>query len=418
MEVNRLTLPNGLRVVHCPDRSTAMVAVNVLYDVGARDESPELTGMAHLFEHLMFGGSAHVADFDAALSAAGGMSNAWTSSDFTNFYDVLPAVNVQTALWLESDRMQQLAFSGQSLEVQRSVVIEEFKQVCLNRPYGDMDHALRRLAYSAHPYRYPVIGRDFSHIEKVTLEDVEQWFYSHYAPNNAVLAIGGNIEADAAFSLVDKWFGSIPSREIAPRLLPPEPLPAAARSAEMTGNVPQTAIVVAYPMEGYGTPGYFNADMLSDILANGQASRFYRELVMGTDLFTEVDASIQGTEAPGLFLINARLQSEGAQAEAAAVQAIESQLERLRQQPVAERDVQLCRNRLESNRTFGLLNYLKLTQTIAMAEMHGEDPDSFMAPYSRITPSTLQSTARSLFAPSHRLQLTYRPQSENLPVNQ
>ena len=178
-------------MVHVQDTSTTMVAVNTLYNVGARDEHPHLTGMAHLFEHLMFGGSANIADFDGRLSAAGGNSNAWTSSDFTNFYCVLPAVNLSTALWLESDRMLRLAFSDRALEVQRSVVIEEFKQVCLNRPYGDMEHAFRSLAYTVHPYRTPVIGKDFSHIEKVTQEDVRQWFYSHYSPGNAVLAISG-----------------------------------------------------------------------------------------------------------------------------------------------------------------------------------------------------------------------------------
>ena len=209
MQINRFTLPNGLRVVHTRDTATAMVAVNVLYDVGARDESPALTGMAHLFEHLMFGGSVNVADFDGALSAAGGVSNAWTSSDFTNFYDVLPAVNLDTALWLESDRMLRLAFSEKSLQVQRHVVIEEFKQVCLNRPYGDLDHHLRSLAFTRHPYRYPVIGKEFSHIEKVTDEDVRNWFFSHYAPDNAVLAVCGNVGFDRVRESVNRWFGDM-----------------------------------------------------------------------------------------------------------------------------------------------------------------------------------------------------------------
>ena len=215
MEVNRFTLPNGLRVAHVRDSATAMVAVNTLYDVGARDESPELTGMAHLFEHLMFSGTEAMPDFDAPLSAAGGISNAWTSNDFTNFYDVLPAVNIETALWLESDRMRGLAFSEKGLQVQKSVVTEEFKQVCLNQPYGDRDHALRSLAYRIHPYRHPVIGKDFSHIERVTPDDERQWFYSHYAPNNAILAICGNIDFDTTRRLVEKWYAGIPSRPIA-----------------------------------------------------------------------------------------------------------------------------------------------------------------------------------------------------------
>lgn len=410
MKINRFTLDNGLRVVHVHDRSTAMVAVNTLYDVGARDESPALTGIAHLFEHLMFGGSAHVPDFDAALSAAGGISNAWTSSDFTNFYDVLPAANIETALWIESDRMLRLALSERSLEVQRNVVIEEFKQTCLNRPYGDMDHALRALCYRTHPYRFPVIGKDFSHIERVTLADAERWFYSHYAPDNAVLAICGNIDATTAERLVRKWYGDLPPRKVASRRLPAEPLPAAPRTTTVSGRVPQTALAIAYPMAGYGTPEYFNADIISDILANGHASRFYRELLMGTDIFTEVDAAIQGTEEPGLFLINAKLARNGEEAEREAIAAIDAQTSRMARESVGKRDVELCLNQLESARTFGLLNYLSVAQTIALAEMHREDANRFMEPYRVITPDTLRSTAATIFNPDHKCTLIYRPE--------
>jgi predicted Zn-dependent peptidase len=411
MQINRFTLSNGLRVVHSQDTVTTMVAVNLLYNVGSRDEQPELTGMAHLFEHLMFGGSVNVAEFDDELSAAGGISNAWTSSDFTNFYDVLPAVNIETALWLESDRMLRLAFSDKALEVQRNVVIEEFKQMCLNRPYGDLDHALRALAYKEHPYRYPVIGREFSHIEKVTQDDVRSWFYSHYAPNNAVLAICGNISLEDTQRLVEKWFGGIEARDIAPRNLPIEPLPEAPRSFEMTGKVPQTAIVMAYPMPKYGDEGYFECDIISDILANGKSSRFYRELQLGTDLFTEIDASIQGAEDVGLFLINAKLNNSEHNREQEAIAAIEAQLNRLVAETVAERELQRCINRLESTRTFSLLNYLSVAQALAQAEIHGEDANSFMAPYLAITPQSLQATARTIFNPTHRFTLTYRPEN-------
>ncbi len=409
MQINRFTLPNGLRVVHSPDTVTAMVAVDVLYDVGARDENPSLTGMAHLFEHLMFGGSENIPDFDGALSAAGGISNAWTSSDFTNFYNVLPAVNIETALWLESDRMLKLAFSPKALEVQRSVVIEEFKQVCLNRPYGDLDHALRSLAYKKHPYRYPVIGKEFSHIEKVTQNDVRNWFYSHYGPDNAVLSICGNVTFDQVRRLVTKWFGNIESRHIAPRHIPQEPLQTAPRHLEMSGDVPQTAIVMAYPMAPYGQPGYFEADIISDILANGRSSRFYRSLQLGTDLFTEVDASIQGSADAGLFLINARLRENTPQAEADAIGAITARLTQLTQTEVAPRELRRCINRLESNRTFSLLNYLTVAQTLAQAEMRNENPDNFMAPYLAITPASLLDHARGLFDPDRLNTLIYRP---------
>lgn len=410
MKINRFTLANGLRAVHCHDTATAMVAVNVLYNVGARDESPNLTGMAHLFEHLMFSGSANVADFDAALSAAGGVSNAWTSSDFTNFYDILPAANIETALWLESDRMLKLNFSEHALEVQRHVVIEEFKQVCLNRPYGDMDHRLRELAYTVHPYRYPVIGKDFSHVEKVTLADVESWFYSHYAPNNAVIAICGNISFNETKKLVEKWFGTVPRRDIAPRHNAAEPTPLKPRITYAYGNVPQTAIALAYTMDGYGSRQYYNADILSDILSNGRASRFYQELLMGSDIFTEIDAAIQGSEEPGLFLINARLRRNGNNAEHEALTAIHTQLKRLVDDPTDKHDVQLCLNRLESSHTFGLLNYLNVARTLALAEMHSEDANKFMLPYRKITPETLQLTAGEIFMPEHEFTLVYRPQ--------
>jgi predicted Zn-dependent peptidase len=409
MEINRFTLSNGLRVVHSHDKATAMVAVNVLYGVGARDEQADLTGMAHLFEHLMFGGSANIADFDGRLSAAGGVSNAWTSHDFTNFYEVLPAVNFETALWLESDRMLQLGFVEKSLEVQRSVVIEEFKQVCLNRPYGDMEHAFRRLAFKQHPYRFPVIGKEFAHIEKVTMDDVRQWFYSHYAPNNAVVAVCGNVSLQQTREAVERWFGDIPRRDIAVRCRVVDPLPEAPRYEVMSGNVPQTALNIGYPMPAYGTEGYFESDMLSDVLANGQSSRFYRKLLLGTGLFTEIDAAIQGTEDPGLFTITAKLSQNGEDAEAQAIAAINAELQLLCDELIGEHELQRCVNRLESTRTFSLLNYLSVAQTLATDAMHGEDTNEFMKPYRAITPESLQAVARRIFNPMHSITLVYRP---------
>lgn len=387
-----------------------MVAVNTLYDVGARDERPDLTGMAHLFEHLMFGGSVNIPDFDTQLSAAGGNSNAWTSNDFTNFYCVLPACNLATALWLESDRMLSLAFSDKALEVQRSVVIEEFKQMCLNRPYGDMEHRFRSLAFTTHPYRIPVIGKEFGHIEKVTQQDVVEWFHSHYAPNNAVLAVCGNVTFEETLRLVEKYYGSIPSRTIAERSHPAEPLQTSPRTAVVTGAVPRTALRLAFPMDPYGTTAYHEADTLSDILANGNSSRFYRRLMLGTDLFTEVDACILGSEEPGLFLINAKLAREGADAEARATDAILAELRRLTLDPPTDAEVRRAVNLLESSRTFSLLHYLQVAQTLATAELHGEDPDRYMDPYRAHTPASLQAAATRLFDPSRLISLTYRPE--------
>lgn len=408
MEVNKYTLDNGLRLVHVYDPDTVMVAVNVLYDVGARDERPELTGMAHLFEHLMFGGSVNVPDFDGRLSAAGGHSNAWTSSDFTNFYDVLPAVNLSTALWLESDRMLQLDFSERSLQVQQSVVVEEFKQMCLNRPYGDMDHRLREMAYRVHPYRTPVIGKDFSHIEKVTLDDVREWFYSHYGPSNAVIAICGNVPFEEAVAETERWFGGIPRRATAVRRCPAEPEQTEPRRAEASGDVPNTMIKVVYPMDGYGTQGYFEADTISDILANGRSSRFYRELLLKGGQFAEIDASIIGSEDPGLFLISTTLSESGPEAEERALKAIREQLERLKQEPPGAGELRRCVNLLESNRTFSNLNCLQVAQTAAMAEMHGEHPDDFMRPYRLHTPERISEAAARLFRPEKEGVLVYR----------
>ena len=210
IETTRFELGNGLRFVHNYDGNTAMVAVNVLYNVGARDERGDLTGLAHLFEHLMFGGSVNIPDFDGAIERAGGKNNAWTSNDFTNFYDILPAQNAETAFWLESDRMLSPSFADRTLEVQRSVVTEEFKQQCLNRPYGDLSHHLRKLVYTAHPYSWPVIGKTPEHIARVTPQDTREFFFSHYAPNNAVVAVSGNITAEETRRLAEKWFGDIP----------------------------------------------------------------------------------------------------------------------------------------------------------------------------------------------------------------
>lgn len=409
IETSRFTLDNGLRVIHNHDSATAMVALNVLYDVGARDEDPQLTGMAHLFEHLMFGGSANIPDFDSQLEAAGGMSNAWTSNDFTNFYDVVPAQNAETAFWLESDRMLALAFSDKALEVQRHVVIEEFKQQCLNRPYGDMSHYLRRMVYTAHPYRYPVIGKDPSHIERVTQDDVRQFFYSHYSPSNAVLAVSGNISADECRKLSEKWFADIPARKIQPRLYAPEPLQTSARETEATGDVPGTMITIAYPMAGYGTQDYFVADIISDILATGRSSRLYRNLLMGTDLFSDIDASIIGSEEPGFLMINARLRDNTDRTVTQATQAIGLQLQQLVSDGVSDRELERVLNKFESNLTFSNISYLAKAQALALSEMHREDINGILPAYRAMTAADVTRTATEIFNPSHCNTLVYRP---------
>lgn len=392
------TLPNGLRVVHSPDTQSAMVVLNVLYNTGARDESPELTGMAHLFEHLMFGGSANVPSFDSALELAGGENNAATSNDFTFFYDVVPAQNAETAFYLESDRMLALAFSDKALEVQRQVVVEEFKQVCLNKPYGTVMHRLRPLLYDAHPYSWPVIGKETEHIEKVTQADVRNWFYSHYAPNNAILAIAGNISLEEAKQLANKWFGPIPHREIAKRSLADEPWPLETRRLVVEDNVPQTSIDIAYRMDPYGSTGFFAADAITDILAAGKSSRLFQRLVMGTKLFTIADASISGSEHSGFIHMHARLTSDDDASIKLAEEMLIAQAAQLAQPGnISEYELERTKNRYESTFTFENVNLVNRAQNLAMAVFHGEDINENVARYRSLTSADIASAARRIF---------------------
>lgn len=376
-----------------------MVAVNVLYNTGARDESRKLTGIAHLFEHLMFGGSANIPEFDKELEDAGGNSNAWTSNDFTNFYEVIPAVNVETAFHLESDRMLALSFSEQALKVQRSVVIEEFKQQCLNRPYGDLMHGLRKAAYSAeHSYSWPVIGIEPAHIASTTNEDIKSWFFAHYAPNNAVLAISGNLEYEKGRELVEKWFGDIPRREIPSRELPDPGFPAEPVEIEMRGNVPQPMVVIAYPMAAYGTPEYRITDCITDLLSAGRSSRFTQNIVLPQKAgIIEADASVLGSEEPGLMLFIARLEKENISRIHEASAALCEQLEMLGQPGnVSEYELQRTLNRFESTFLMGNLDPVSIAQNLAMAEMHGEDINRMVEIQRQITTADIARVAASL----------------------
>lgn len=412
IEFKRYTLPNGLRVVHNYDPQTVMVAVDILYNTGARDESRELTGIAHLFEHLMFGGSENVERFDRELEDAGGRNNAWTSNDFTNFYDIVPAQNVETVFHLESDRMLALSFRPEPLEVQRSVVIEEFKQQCLNRPYGDLMHGLRAALYSpAHPYSWPVIGLEPEHIARVTEADVRRWFYSHYAPNNAVLAISGNLDYERGRQLVEKWFGDIPRRDIAPRRLPDPGFPTETVVREMHGRVPSPMVTIGIPMDAYGSHDYRVADCITDLLSAGRSSRIYRNIIAGGDgSIVEADASVSGAEEPGFLLMTARTAEDTPEAVKAAADALLGQLEALaRPGEVSEHELERTMNRFES--TFMLSNYdaLAKAQNLALAEMHGEDINDTVARQRTITPADIARVAAEL-SERPKVILNYRPQ--------
>lgn len=405
--VNRFTLSNGLRVVHNHDSATAMVALDILYNVGSRDERPERTGMAHLFEHLMFGGSENVAEFDKALENAGGTNNAWTNSDYTNFYDIVPAHNAETAFWLESDRMKGLAFSDKALEVQRQVVCEEFKQVCLNQPYGDLQHYLNGLAYKEHPYRTPVIGKELSHIENVTQDEVRRFFYDHYAPNNAVISVTGNITVERTREFVEKWFSDIPMRKIAPRLYNPEPEQTEARRLTVTGRAPQTVIVKAYHMPGYNHPDYPACDIITDLLALGRASRFHRKLMLGTEMFTKADASITGSDEPGLLMLYGYLR-DGVSVDEAE-KALTDEAMSLIDNPPSDYELQRTLNRFESNFTFGSMNYVALASTLTLSEMRGEDVNSIIPRYRRLTSPDIARVASMILRPENSSTLIYKP---------
>lgn len=408
MKINRHILDNGLRLVHAQDKSTQMVALNVLYNVGARDEHPEHTGFAHLFEHLMFGGSVNIPDYDTPLQLAGGENNAWTNNDITNYYLTVPRQNAETGFWLESDRMLSLSFSERSLEVQRGVVMEEFKQRCLNQPYGDVGHLMRPLAYRVHPYQWPTIGKELAHIADATLTDVKEFFFKFYAPNNAVLAVTGNIAFEDAVSLTEKWFGSIPRREVPVRNLPKEPEQTEERRLAVERNVPLDALFMAYHMCDHASPDYYAFDILSDILSNGRSSRLNRRLVQEKKLFSSLDAYISGSLDAGLLQISGK-PADGVTLEQAEV-AVREELVRLQEELVGEYELEKVKNKFESTQIFGNLNYLNVATNLAWFELNGkaEDLNAESERYRSVTAEQLQQVAQAAFRQENGVVLHYK----------
>src|SRR5574344_326563 len=356
IEFQKYTLKNGLKVIVHTDTSTPMVAVNVIYNVGARDENPEKTGFAHLFEHLMFGGSVNIPDYDTPLQKVGGENNAFTSNDITNYYLTVPAANSEPGFWLESDRMLELDFSEKSLEVQRNVVVEEFKQRYLNQPYGDVYPLMNSLAYKIHPYSWPTIGKDISHIQNATLDDVKEFFYKHYAPNNAVLVVSGNVDADEALRLAEKWFGDIPRRDVPEKNIPAEPVQTEFRSQTVERDVPYDAIYLSFHMDRKLGDDYYATDLLSDILSSGNSSRLYRKLIVEEGLFSELDAYISGDVDPGLFSVAGKL-IEGVTMEQAE-NAIWDELRKMKEALVDAVELQKVINKVEANLIYSEIGYL------------------------------------------------------------
>ena len=373
IKISRHVLANGLRLVHSQDESTQMVALNIVYNVGARDEHPDHTGFAHLFEHLMFGGSVNIPDYDAPLQLAGGENNAWTNNDITNYYLTVPRQNVEIGFWLESDRMLSLDFNERSLDVQRGVVMEEFKQRCLNQPYGDVGHLLRPLAYKVHPYQWPTIGKELSHIANATLDEVKDFFFRFYAPNNAVLAVTGNISFEETVALTEKWFASIPKRDVPVRQLPQEPAQTEERRLVVERNVPIDSLFMAYHMCERAHPDYYAFDILSDILSNGKSSRLNRHLVQEKQLFSSIDAYISGTVDAGLFHISGK-PAAGVSLEEAET-AVREELNRLQNEAVTVQELEKVKNKFESTQIFGNINYLNVATNLAWFELNGAAED-------------------------------------------
>lgn len=374
-----------------------MVALNILYDVGARDEDPEHTGFAHLFEHLMFGGSVNIPDYDTPAQNAGGENNAWTNNDITNYYITLPYQNVETGFWLESDRMLSLSFSPQSLEVQRQVVIEEFKQRNLNQPYGDASHLLREMAYQNHPYRWPTIGKEISHIANATMEEVKSFFYRFYAPNNAILSVSGHISFEETVRLAEKWFDPIPKRNIPKRELPQEPRQTAIRRLTVERKVPVDTLYMAFHMCNRHDKNYYTFDLITDILSNGRSSRLVQNLTQKKKLFTSIDSYISGSLDEGLLQITGK-PAPGISLEKAE-EAIWQELEVLKTQPVSDNELEKVKNRYESEQIFNNINYLNVATNLAYFELLGnaEAINTEVDRYRSVTQEQIQDIARQTF---------------------
>lgn len=393
----RFTLSNGLRVIVHQDTSTPMAVVNVMYDVGARDEDPQRTGFAHLFEHLMFGGSVNIPVYDEPLQMAGGENNAYTTNDLTNYYIQLPAENVETAFWLESDRMLSLAFTDNSLEVQRKVVCEEFKEHYLNKPYGDVWLRLRDLSYGVHPYKWMTIGKELSHIENAKLQDVRDFFFKHYRPVNAILVVAGNITVDQVKKLAEKWFGPIEQGERYNRQLPQEPPQTAARKLEVQADVPLDALYKCWHIYPRIDHRYYVSDLITELLSGGGSSRLFQSLVKEQKLFSNIECYHFGTVDAGLLTIEGKL-VKGVKMEAAEA-AISAELEKLKNEKVAEAELQKVKNKTESMIAFEDMSLMNRANSLAFYELLGDAKlmNSELDRYNKVTVDDVQQLSREIF---------------------
>jgi zinc protease len=367
IKFEKFTLDNGLRVIVHEDKSTPMVVHDVMYDVGARDEEPDRTGFAHLFEHLMFGGSIHIPSYDEPLQMAGGENNAYTTNDLTNYYLQLPAENLETAFWLESDRMISLAFDENSLEVQKKVVAEEFKEHYINKPYGDVWHKMRELAYKVHPYKWMTIGKELSHVENAQLQDVKDFFFKHYTPVNAILTVAGNVTVDQVKRLAEKWFGDIPAGEKYQRNITAEPRQNVARLLEITAGVPLDALYKCWHMSSRLDKRYYAADLVTEILGNGGSSRLFQSLVKEQQIFSNIQCSHLGSIDAGLLYIEGKLVKDVTMEQAEI--AIETELNKMKTQLVTDKELQKVKNKTESLIAFEDISLMNRANSLATYEL-------------------------------------------------
>lgn len=410
---NEFHLANGLHVIHHQDTNSKLCVLNILYRVGSKDENPEKTGFAHLFEHLMFGGSVNVAEFDAELQVAGGENNAFTSNDITNYYITLPANNIETAFWLESDRMLSLDFSQKVLDVQKAVVIEEFKERYINQPYGDVWLKLLPLAYKVHPYNWPTIGKDFSHIEQATLDDVKAFFYNYYAPNNAILVISGNIDLETTKMLTEKWFGPIPKREVTRTNYLQEPEQTEKRVEHIYNDVPLDAIIMGYHICHRLHPDFYASDLLTDILGSGKSARMYTELLKKQKLFSEIDCYQSGDFEPGLIMVEGKL-IKGVTHEQAE-QAITQVINELIENGISEEELEKVKNKAETNIRFNDMGVLNKAMKLAYATYYGDTnlANTEVDEYLKVTSSDIQRVAKTYLNPTNCSVLYYHAKHES-----
>lgn len=408
IQFERFTLQNGLKVLVHTDNSTPMAVVNVLYNIGAKDEQPNKTGFAHLFEHLMFGGSVHIPDYDEPLQRAGGENNAYTTNDLTNYYCQLPAENIETAFWLESDRMLSLAFSEKSLEVQRKVVCEEFKEHYINKPYGDAWHEMRKLAYTTHPYQWMTIGASLEHVEQATMEDVKAFFFKYYRPNNAILVVTGNVQVDQVKVLAEKWFGPIPAGETYHRNLPQEPVQLSNRFKKLEKEVPLDMLMMTWHMGGRMDSNYHAADLLTEILGGGASSRLFEQLVKVQQIFSSIECYHFGTMDPGLLVIEGKL-VKGKTLEMAE-QAVLAEIEKITQYILSENEVQKVINKTESMISFEDMGIMNRAHSLAFYELlgDGELMNQELEKYQQVTAAQIQAVAKNIFREGNRNTMYYQ----------